>query len=400
MTATTTAPTSVHVPDHVPQEVVIDFDIFSPVGEGDVHDRWLRLQDCGPIVWTPRNGGHWIATRGVDLVAIQKNHDVFSYRSINIPSNPTPSLPLEIDPPEHTPLRAIISKLFEPQTIAKVEPLARGLAVSLIEELQPRGECEFQREFARHLPITVFLSLVDLPMDGRDHLLDLAEKRTRSPVAEERNAAKAGLLAYMRDAIEERRKSPRDDFISRILHGMVGARSLTDFEAENMLATTLSGGLDTVASMMGFAMLRLAERPDLQRRIVADPSVIPTAVDEIIRRDGLANTARLITRDFDFHGVTLKEGDRLVVPSSLIGLDPEIFEHPRELDFDRSNTGQHGSFGNGPHRCPGANLGRLEIRILLQEWFKRIPSFHLTPGGSPVTLSGMVNTIRELHLSW
>lgn len=388
-------------PAHVPAELVVDFDFFRPPGaETDVHRAWAVLQNGPPVVWTPRNGGHWIGTRAHVLTEMQTNHELFSYASINIPRNPTPSLPLEIDPPAHTRLRSVISPLFAPATLKGVEPVARALAIDLIEGFRGRGECEFQGEFARHLPIIIFLKLVDLPLEGRAHLLSLAEKRTRSPIAEERNAAKKGLLDYMSNAIAERRRTPGDDFISRILHSAPGGEPLTDFEAENLLTTSLSGGLDTVASMMGFSMLALASSPQLQDRLINEPVTIPKAVDELIRRHGLANTARLIAHDAVFHGAVLKKGEQIIVPSSLIGLDPDKFDNPFEVDFDRPDAGQHGSFGAGPHRCPGANLARMELRIMLEEWFQRIPHPRIDASKPPVLASGLVSTVQVLRLRW
>lgn len=388
-------------PAHVPSELVVDFDIFNPPGgHEDVLEAWRTLQGGPALVWTPHNGGHWIGTRGEDLVEMQTNYGDFSHRSITIPPSSTPSLPLEIDPPRHTGLRAVISPLFAPQTLMSVEPLARELAISLIEGFKDRGECEFQSAFARHLPIVMFLKLVDLPIEGRQHLLELADKRTRSPIPEERNNAKLGLLAYMQNAIEERRREPRDDFISRIIHSKVDGEPLSDSDINNLLATTLSGGLDTVASMMGFVMMRLASHPELQERVVREPAVIPKAVDEMIRRHGLANTARVITHDMTYKGIGLREGEMIVIPTSLIGLDPTIFEHPEEVDFDRPNASRHGSFGNGVHRCPGMNLGRMEIRIMLQEWTTRIPHWEVDHSKPLVTKSGSVNTVHEMHLRW
>jgi cytochrome P450 len=388
-------------PAHVPADLEVDFDIFNPPGgTRDVQLAWMTLQSGPRIVWTARNGGHWIATRAEDLMEMQTNWRIFSYASINIPRNPTPSLPLECDPPLHTGLRALVSPLFAPDTLKTVEIYARDLAVSLIAEIQPRGCCEFKSEFALQLPIVVFLRLMDLPLENRAALLKLAERRTRSASAEERNAAKAGLIGYLRSAVAERLANPGKDFISRVLHGKVGERSLTQFEIENLLATLLSGGLDTVASMMSFVLACLARQPELAERLRTDPARIPHAVDEMIRRHGLANTARLVSEDVEYRGVQFKKGEQIIVPSALIGLDPALFENPLVVDFDRPNAARHGSFGNGIHRCPGANMARLEIRVVLEEWLARIPKFRLDPDKPVVTASGLVSTLHELHLQW
>lgn len=388
-------------PAHIPAEFEVDFDFYNPPGDPrDIHAGWMQLQQGPRMVWTGHNGGHWIATRADELIQVQTDTDRFSYRSINIPPNPTPSLPLESDPPRHTGLRAIISPLFRPDTLRAAEKVVRELSSSLAEGFKERGACEFQGEFARQVPIVVFLKLVDLPLDDRLYLIGLAEKRTRSPIAEERNSAKAGLIAYMQDAIDARTRNPGNDFISRIIHGTVEGERLSTEDLLNMLATTLSGGLDTVASMTGFAMYRLAERPDLQERLEREPAILNAAVDEIIRRDGLSNICRIAKRDMEFAGAPLREGDAIVTPSSLIGLDPDLFPNPTVLDFDRKGEASHGSFGNGPHRCPGANLGRMEIRVMIEEWMKRIPRWRLDPERPPLTGSGLVNTVHRLDLVW
>jgi len=388
-------------PSHVALDLVCDFDIYDPPGgRQDVHAAWAQLQKGPPIVWTPRNGGHWIATRAQDIVDMQMNWETFSHESINIPRNPTPSLPLECDPPMHTALRSIISPLFSPDTLRFAEAEARNLAISLTEGMRSRGGCNFKNEFALLVPITVFLKLVDLPLEGRTHLLELVERRTRSPSAEERNAAKRGLIAFMQAAIAERRANPGRDFISRILHARVNERPLTPFEIENVLATVLSGGLDTVATMMSFAFAALARNPDLAKRLVADKSAIPRAVDEMIRRHGLANTSRLISRDVEIKGASLRKGESIVLPTALVGLDEALFRAPFEIDIDRSNATRHASFGNGIHRCPGANLGRMEIRVVMEEWLARIPVFRIDEDKPFVTASGVVSTLQELHLQW
>lgn len=392
---------TVERPAHIPAELEIDFDFYNPPGAGtDVHAAWMTLQNGPRMVWTGRNGGHWIATRAEELIQIQTDDTRFSYRSINIPPNPTPSLPLECDPPRHAGLRAIISPLFRPDTLQLAEATVRDLSASLIDEFRDRGRCEFQSEFARKVPIVVFLKLVDLPVDDREYLIGLSEKRVRSPIAEERNSAKAGLISYMLDAIDERTRHPKGDFISRIIHSQVDGAPLPREDLLNLLATALSGGLDTVASMTGFAMFRLAERPDLQARLASEPGIVSVAVDEIIRRDGLSSICRIVTHDMDFAGAPLREGDAIVTPSALIGLDPDRFPNPTVLDFDRPGGVPHGTFGNGVHRCPGANLGRTEIRVMLQEWTKRIPSWRLDPERPPLTGSGLVSTVHHMDLVW
>jgi cytochrome P450 len=222
--------------------------------------------------------------------------------------------------------------------------------------------------------------------------------RIRSPSAHERDAAKASLLAYMADAMEERRKAPRDDFISKVLTARIGDRAISDWEAENLLATLLSGGLDSVASALSFAMHYMATAPDARQALIDDPALIPRAADELIRRFAGSNTARLITRDELYHGAPLRAGEQILVPTPLFALDPEVFDRPLEVDFERGAS--MAGFGHGPHRCPGANLARLEMRLLLKHWLHRIPHFNLNPDKTLEFATGMGNTVVSLPLKW
>jgi cytochrome P450 len=394
-------------PAHVPPELVYDLDFYNPAGlpdphsDVDLHAVWKKVQGETPdFFWTPRNGGHWVVTRAEAIEQVQRNWEVFSHKSLQIPPSPLPSLPLETDPPEHTPLRALLSPLFAPATLLDVEKRARELTKELIDGFIADGRCEFSSQFARQLPIQIFLYLVDLPAADAPYLLDLAEGRVRSPDPEVRHKVKVELIGYLGDKIEQRRKNPGEDFISRVLQGDMGGRTLTDFEAQNILATLMFGGLDTVASMLGFAFRFLAGSPHHRKQLVDDPKLIPKAVNELIRRHGLTNTGRIIDHDAEVMGVKFKKGDRIIVPSALAGLDERVFPDPMTVDFNRPNASAHAAFGNGPHRCPGANLARMEMKVVLEEWMPRIPDFRIDPNDRLVMTPGLVSGVTYLPLVW
>jgi cytochrome P450 len=390
-------------PEHVPPELVVDFDFYHiPGADQDVHLAWKRLHSGPRIFWTPRNGGHWVATRGEDIRQLQSDYELFSYRFATIPRGSTPAIPVESDPPEHTAYRSVISPLFTPDTLRSAEKLVRARSIELIEAMLARGECEFRSEIGLQVPIAVFLHLVDLPFEDRALLLPLSETRFRSPVAKERDDAKSAIIAHISKVVAERRARPGKDFISRILQTqvMVGDRLITDDETSNILATVMSGGLDTVASAMGFAMRFLAQHPQHRQQLIAEPTLIPNAVDELIRRHGITGTARLITRDMDFHGAPLKKGEQILNPNLLYGLDETIFADALNVDFRRADAGQHAAFGYGPHRCPGANLARMELRILIGEWLQRIPQFRLDPERPSRMRTGLANVIEHMWLLW
>ena len=166
-----------------------------------------------------------------------------------------------------------------------------------------------------------------------------------------------------------------------------------------MILNALLGGLDTVMSTMGFIASFLARHPDHRRQLIDDPTIIPKAVDELMRYYGATGTARVVTEDIVYKGVQLKEGDRVLIQSMFHGQDPRRFPNPETVDFTRKDV-RHATFGQGTHRCIGALLARLEMRIFIEEWLKRIPDFRIAEGKAPVVERGMVNSMRSLWLQW
>ena len=393
-----------NVPAHVPPERVVDFNCFDPEGvDEDVQLAWRRLHDIAPdIFWTPRNGGHWVATRAEDIETIQRDHDRFSHRNHTIPMQPPhfPSLPLGVDPPRQAPYRALIAPAFLPRVVQTLEATVRQVAIDLLEDLQPRGECEFMEDFARILPVTVILGLLGLPQQDRPRLIELAELIVRTPGVERRVEAQARIKAYLADWIPKRLAEPGDDLISKVVHAEIDGRPISEEEMYSVCQLLLVGGLDTVASMMGFICRFLAEHPEHRRQLIEEPALMRGAVEELIRRHGVSNTARLITHDFDYKGVAFKAGDLVQIPNSLYGLDERRVADPLTVDFRRELPIPHAAFGNGVHTCPGAILARREIKVFLEEWLRRIPDFRIKPGSRPVQVTGRVSSVTRLELVW
>jgi len=390
-------------PPHVPADRVVDFDFMNPQGASeDVHCAWAKLHDFPDLVWSPYNGGHWIATRADVIEQVQTDYAHFSHsKGISLPMGlkPVRYLPLESDPPEHTVYRHFLNPAFGPARIAGLKEDARALAIELIEQIRPRGECEFIGDFAEILPVTIFLRIVDLPLADREKFIQWATEAIRTGTPETRRASFLRISAYLSDVIEQRRRNPGDDLISRIATHKFDAGTLSHEQALGMMLVLFIGGLDTVVNMLAFFALFLARNPDHRQRLAGDVSLIPTAIEELVRRHGLTNTVRTVTTDFEFHGVQLKAGDIIQVPTALHGLDDRRFDRPAEVDFDRSPV-HHATFGNGPHRCIGAPLGRAELAVFLEEWLKRIPDFSVKPGTAPVMHSNNVLNMEALHLVW
>lgn len=391
-------------PDNVPADRVVDFDFYDLAGKAeDIQLAWARLHEGPDIVWTPHNGGHWIATRADDIDVMQLDHEHFSHAHFMLPlsENEPHSLPLVLDPPEHGPFRKLIMPAFMPQAIRALEDVARTTARALVDEIAPRGECEFVSEFARVLPINIFLKIVDLPLDDRELLLQWTEIAVRSNDANERNEAHARMMGYLARYIEERSQNPGSDLISMITQGDIDGRPIARTEVFSLCALLLFGGLDTVASQLGFIAHFLAKNPDHRRQLVERPQIIPVAIEELLRRFGLPNTARWVTMDYEYKGLKFRKGDMIQLPKCLYGLDDRRNQDPRTVDFQRKpSTIKHAAFGAGPHVCPGAVLARRELMVFLQEWMPRIPDFEIVEEKPPVMASGMVNGVIELNLRW
>lgn len=391
-----------NIPAHVPLELVRDFD-FHMSGEKDIFARWKVLHGGPDIVYSPRYGGHWIFTRHDDIAKVFQDWENFSSVENSLPkidiSVPMP--PLRIDPPLHQDFRQLVAPFFTQKSIASLETMALELTASLIESFRENGHCEFMSEFGTQMPIGIFLSIMGIPQSDRPSLLEIAEGMMRGETTEIRSAATGNAFAYLKEKYAERRGlPPRNDMISAILHGTVeGGRPISEDEALGTGVVMLAGGLDTVASMLSFIMMFLAQNNDHRRRLVKSPEIIPTAIEEMMRRFSLTNPARLLVRDIVFKGVTMKAGDMVLVPTTLAGLDERRYEDPLKVDFDRADN-KHLLFATGRHSCLGSILARTEIRVFLTEWLKRIPEFEIATGMQPKVVSGYVNVVQYLPLKW
>lgn len=388
-------------PAHVPPELVIDFDVYDPPGgHADLHSAWRRLQDGPDIVWAPYHGGYWIPTRWADIDHIQRTYDPFSMKDVTMPSGtrPTRLLPLEADPPEHGPFRAILNPWFAPKRIADLKDFTRELAIRLTDELKPRGECEFMSEFALLLPIAIFMKLTNLPMDDRLMLLRYAQMSTRGSAGERGEAMKL-MMAYLMPVIAARRAAPGDDVLSAVIHANTHDGAINDADMISMLLVILFGGLDTVASTLGFIAHFLAGSPTHRHQLIEKPALADHAVEELMRRFSPSNTARTLTRDFEYRGIQFRKDDKVYVAPVLAGMDERRYPNAMQIDFERKDVA-HASFGAGAHRCPGALLAKLEIKVFLQEWLQRIPQFSVKSGEKVVFGAGQVNCVERLVLAW
>ena len=390
------------IPAHVPADLVRDFDYREMGDEGDILKFWGQVHQYPAIFFTPRCGGHWVLTRFEDVASVLSNFTDFSshYQSIPKDSAPPGLPPVGLDPPQHMDFKRVLLPYFSPKSIANLEIRAREITLAMLDQFAGRGGCEFVSEFALTMPIGIFMSLVDLPESDRLPLLAVAEGLVRGKNSEIRQQAFQDAVAYLAQKFEERRANPGSDVLSALLRAKVdGGRSLTLQELVNTGAVLLAAGLDTVAAQMGFTMIFLARNSAHRRRLVADPSLIPVALEEMMRRHSTANIARVVAHDLVYKGVEMKAGDMILTPTTAAGIDELRYANPLTVDFDRPDK-QSLIFGRGPHHCIGAFLARTELRVFLAEWLKRIPDFSIAPGETPVVRSGSSNTVAYLPLVW
>ena len=382
--------------------LLIDFDFFGVEAiDGDLHRGWKSLHSGPEIFYTPRNGGHWVFTRANDIATAWLDHDNFSNKGVTMSRDERDMLlfPGEADPPQHGPYRALLQPFFSQKAVHVLEDNMRTLTRRLIDELSGRGGCEFQADVSRRMPIYIFLTMMELPLADAAALLPAADWLTRDSDPESFLRAMHTMMGYLQERIAERRARPGNDFIGRLLTAAVDSRRLSEMEVLSLTANVMFGGLDTVVSSMGFFMNFLARNPGHRQQLLREPDLIPDAVEELLRRHGISNFGRMVVRDCEFQGLPLRAGDLVLLPAALYNLDERKFADPMTVDFRRPIK-HHMAFGTGIHRCLGAQLARLELRVLLQEWLPRIPDFWIDDPAAVIVKSGRINGVRSLPLRW
>lgn len=392
------------IPEHVAQERVFEFDLYEPIEGSDDYQTWfdkLRKSGAPDIFWTTSNGGHWVVMRGEDFDYFLKTPELYSSAINIVPRErnmPIAQKPIQIDPPDHTRYRNLLAPAFSPKAVVPLGEKARATSIALIEGFKARGECEFVTEFARRLPIGIFLDMVGLPDSDREHLLKLVDDMIR-PSDIENMEASQGLVAYASAKLVERRLNPGTDLFSTLTKAQIDGKPLDDEDLIGMFLLLLFAGLDTVAAMLSFIVRFLATHPAERQLLIDDPSRIPAAAEELLRRFPITTLVRVVTRDHDYKGLQFKQGDLVLMQNSAHSVDDRLFDQPLTVDFDRKVV-FHGTFGSGAHRCIGSMLARTEVRIFMEEWLKRIPEFRLKPGQTLRIEPGMVIAMPRLDIQW
>ena len=394
-------------PEHVPADRVLDFDVYQQPPAGmSPQEMWFDMQARAthPVMWTPHNGGHWVAMSPELSEVVLSEWDTFSTKVVMVPREPMGEtyakyLPLPLDPPNHGDFRKILNENLGAKPIARMKPDVRELTVELIESFKSKGRCNFTTDFAEQLPVRIFMRVVDLPESDLPKLKYLSDQFTRPDGSITHPEVERQFSEYIGPVIRSRRGKEGNDLITEMINGKVYGRPITDEEAENMCIQVLIAGLDTVVNLLGFIFSYLATATDLRRKLANDPTLQDDAIVEFLRRFPLVSNAREVRKEVQFGGVMLKPRDMMMGSTILVAMSEKT--NPDALEFKLNRPMRHFFlFGKGIHVCPGAPLARLELKIILEEWLARIPEFRLAEGESLSYMSGIVSAVSPFELEW
>lgn len=403
------SPGPASAPAHVPPERVIPYDFRH---DGQLRDEpWRRLAtlaEAPDIFWSPDLGGYWVVTRKSHIEEVFSRGDLFSTRSLAIPKQPDAPvlIPNNLEGSEHAKYRRILTHgMFSPRALAAMEEVCRALVRELVVNLAHQGGCECVSEFASLVPVDMFLLMMGVDPGRRAEFLPFVEKvfRGGSPEEIQQGFEEAGafLERWLGDQLSDPAAAGRGHMLGALLEAQVDDRPLTRGEMLSIAMMLFLGGLDTVASQATHVFHFLATHPEHRQQLLRQPDLIPTAIEEMLRRFGISHIGRVVARDLEFHGVEMKAGDAIVASTPLSGIDPKEFAQPLTVDFHRfEGKPRHCAFGAGPHLCPGAYLARLELRIMLEEALPAWPNLRPAPGARPTYLPGATLTLATLPLNW
>jgi cytochrome P450 len=375
-------------------------------GIAEPQPMYKALRESNPVFRTPQAV---VLSRLADIEMALKRTDLFSSNMDAVDlGNDRPLIPLQIDPPDHAKYRRILDPLFTPREMARREPRVTQLVNEMIDTFAGRGECDFHAEFAVPLPCTVFLQLLGLPLEDLDKFLEWKDgvirpegdssfdrrHETSAPVAQQ-------IYAYFARAIDDHIAHPRDDVLSAMIAADVPGegRPLSREELLDICFLFLIAGLDTVTDSLDCFFVYLARHPEHRHQLIEQPDVLPHAIEELLRWETpVPGVARVAMEDVEVGGCPISNGERVSPLLGAANTDPAEFPDPDVVDFTRSPN-RHRAFGGGAHRCLGSHLARMELRVALREFHRRIPDYEITPG-TELVYTAALRSVEALPLTF
>ncbi len=389
-----------------------DYDIFDADYIADPFSVWDDLREECPVAHTERWGESWLPTRYEDVVALARmvpelsSNDpivvrpaedtdenlVDGYRVVNAP-------PISADPPVHTWSRRMILPAFSPRMVEEYEVATRTLCKELIAGFIDKGELDGAVDYAQQIPPRVIAILLGVDANKADTFVEwvrgVLEIGLSNPVV--RKASSEKIREFFFAEIADRRINPGDDMISDLLKIEIDGEPLSDMHVMGTCNLLLVAGIDTTWSGIGSALWHLATHPEDRQRLVDEPELIPTAIEEFLRAYAPVTMARLVKEEVEFNGCPFKPNDKILMNFPAANRDPEQFEDADKVIIDREKN-RHIAFGVGIHRCAGSNLARMEMRVAVEEFLAAIPEFSIKEGETTTWSGGQVRGPRLMPM--
>ncbi len=393
-------------PRHPPvQDWATDFDHRDLRWIEDPFPIWDELRGRCPVAHSARfEDGAYFASRYAEVREIAYDSEHFSSRRVIVREkkiNPTqPAPPITSDPPEHTPARKLLLPAFAPQAIARLEPRTRALCRELLDAIGDKKTCDAAVDYAQHIPVRLIAHMLGVPETDGDlfrkwiHLVlevGISDESVIMPALQE-------MSAYFFAEIKRRGDKRGDDLISFLLDARMDGQPLSDPHLVGTLRLLLVAGIDTTWSGIGASLWHLATHPEDRRRLVSDPSLMPTAIEEFLRAYAPVTMAREVVKETTVGGCPFKEKGQVLLSFPAANRDPAMFPDAGRVIIDRAEN-RHAAFGLGRHRCLGSNLARLEMTVAVEEWLARFPEFRLADGERVTWSEGTVRGPRRLPVA-
>ncbi|HEX4906830.1 MAG TPA: cytochrome P450 [Acidimicrobiales bacterium] len=393
-----------------------DFDLLDPDYVRDPARVWGEVRERCPIAFTERWGRTWVPVGYRDIADIAHDVDHFSSRDIAVINTRRledpdglfrlEAPPITSDPPVHTWARRLLLPAFGPSAIETQTHITRGLANELLDEIADRGRADAATDYAQHIPVRVIAQMLGVPTTDEELFTSWAVRILQEGITNIEHAAGAvmELITYFSERLAERRAVPDAERPDDLLTLLVDAvdddgEPLTDRHTIGTCFLLLLAGIDTTWSAIGSSLWHLAANPDDQARLRAEPDLMPVAVEELLRFYSPVTMARYVVDDVEVGGCPMRSGDKVLLTFPAGNRDPELFEDPDTFVIDRARN-RHFAFGSGIHRCLGSNLARMELRVALEEWLRRVPTFTLADPDAVTWTGGQVRGPRKVPVRW
>ncbi|NEK56835.1 cytochrome P450 [Geodermatophilus sabuli] len=362
------------------------YDLYSAEFRADPNAQYAAMRAGCPVAHTDKWGGSYMVSGYDDIRDIARDTDRFTSRAVEVagPLEAAGGLylpPLTSDPPEHKAHRDVLMPYFMPVKVAGMEPMIRAEARRLVADLAQRGGGDVIEHYSQPLTLTVLTSILGVPPGGQFHDWMIRMIRVGPTDQAVRGEAVREIITYLESLLDERATTGDDggDLLTYLTTAQLDGEPLSRKHRIGAAFLVLIAGADTTWSAIGSTLWHLATHAQDRERLVADASLIDTAVEEFLRCYAPVTVGRLAKEDVELHGRCVHAGERVVLPFAAANLDPVVFTDPHEVQVDRRRN-RHLTFGSGAHRCLGSNLARLEIKVTLEEWLRVMPRFRMADG--------------------